>query len=55
MRSMDPSFLERWTEERRLCTIIESEHSSNEQKYDALIELAFLSGILTSGALASAA
>ena len=55
VRPADPSFLTRWTEERSLCAIIESEQSSAEQKYDALIELARLSGVLVGDGLANAA
>jgi hypothetical protein len=51
----DASFEARWAEERRLCSIIESGQSSADQKYDALIELALLSGVLVSGGLANAA
>jgi hypothetical protein len=54
-RIADASFEARWAEERRLCAIIESEQSSVEQKYDALIELARLSGVLVSDGLANAA
>jgi hypothetical protein len=55
VRVADASFESRWAEERRLCAIVESEQSSNEQKYDALIELARLSGVLVSDGLANAA
>jgi hypothetical protein len=54
MRAADASFVELWAEERRLCAIIESEHSSVEEKYQALLALADLSGVLVSG-LANAA
>jgi hypothetical protein len=55
VRTADAAFEARWAEERRLCSIIESEQSSLEQKYDALIELALLSGVLVSEGLANAA
>jgi hypothetical protein len=54
VRVADASFIALWTEERRLCAIIESEHSSVEQKYQALVDLADLSGVLVGG-LANAA
>lgn len=54
VRAADASFVELWAEERRLCAIIESEHSSVEQKYQALVDLANLSGVLVGG-LANAA
>jgi hypothetical protein len=55
VRVADAAFEARWAEERRLCAIIDSAQSSNEQKYDALIELALLSGVLVNGGLANAA
>jgi hypothetical protein len=55
VRQADASFLARRAEERRLCAIIESEQSSAEQKYDALMELAHMSGVLVSDGLANAA
>ena len=51
----DSAFAARRAEQQRLCTIIESEQSTVEQKYDALIELAHVSGILLSHELADAA
>jgi hypothetical protein len=54
MRSADASFVARWAEERRLCAIVESEQTSTEEKYQALIDLAYLSGVLADG-LADAA
>ena len=53
-RSRDASFVVRWAEENRLCGIIESEKSSPEEKYQALMDLAYLSGVLVHG-LADAA
>lgn len=55
VKPADPSFLARWEEERRLCAIIESNQSSPEQKYDALIQIAYISGIFVTGGLANAA
>lgn len=54
VRAAETSFALRWAEERRLCGIIESERSSMEEKYQALLELAYLSGVLVNG-LADAA
>ncbi len=54
-RPVDPAFLARWAEERRLCAIIESETSSIDEKYNALIELAYLTGVLVGAGLANAA
>jgi hypothetical protein len=53
-RASDASFLAMWTEESRLCAIIESEQTSPEDKYQALVDLAYLSGVLVHG-LADAA
>lgn len=53
-RCTDPAFLMKWTEERRLCAIIESAQTSPEEKYQALLDLAYLSGVLVH-ALADAA
>ena len=50
VRTADPAFVAKWKEERRLCGIIESEESSTEEKYEALLELARLSGVLASAA-----
>jgi hypothetical protein len=55
MRSADAAFAARWSEEHRLCAIIESEQSSTDEKYQALIELADLSGVLVGSGLANAA
>jgi hypothetical protein len=55
LRPPDPSFSARWAEERRLCAIIESETSSIDAKYNALIELAYLSGVLVNNSFADAA
>jgi len=49
IRAADPSFVARWAEEHRLCDIIESEQASIEEKYQALIDLACLSGVLAGG------
>ena len=38
-----------WTEERRLCAIVESDQTSPEEKYQALVDLAFLSGVFVRG------
>jgi hypothetical protein len=38
----------KWAEESRLCAIIESEQTSPEEKYQALVDLAQLSGLLAS-------
>ena len=54
LRAADASFVTRWAEESRLCGIIESEQTSPEEKYQALIDLAYLSGLLVHG-LADAA
>jgi hypothetical protein len=54
LRSADASFVVRWAEENRLCAIIESVESSPEEKYQALIDLAYMSGVLVHG-LAEAA
>jgi hypothetical protein len=43
-----------WAEERRLCAIVESEETSSEEKYKALIDLAYFSGVFVDG-LAEAA
>jgi hypothetical protein len=53
-RADDVTFLKRWTEETRLCAIIESPQTSPEDKYQALVDLAYLSGVLVQG-LADAA
>lgn len=45
-RPSDPSLVAKWTEESRLCAIIESEQTSPEEKYQALLDLASLSGVL---------
>jgi hypothetical protein len=54
LRDADASFIVRWTEESRLCGIIESDQTSLEEKYQALVDLAYLSGVLVPG-LADAA
>ena len=54
LRAADPAFVMRWTEERRLCSIIESEQTSPEEKYQALIDLARITGVIADG-LADAA
>jgi hypothetical protein len=54
LRAADASFVVRWAEESRLCGIIESEQTSPEEKYQALIDLAKMSGVLVDG-LANAA
>ena len=46
LRSADAAFVDRWAEETRLCAIIESHESSPEEKYQALIDLAYISGVL---------
>jgi len=50
VRNADAAFVAKWAEERRLCVIIESEQSSTEEKYEALLELARLSGVLANAA-----
>ena len=55
--SSNPRFIEAvsaspeavWTDERKLCAIIESDQTSPEEKYQALVDLAFLSGVLVRG------
>jgi hypothetical protein len=47
-RAADTAFLMKWTEETRLCAIIDSEQASTEEKYQALLDLAYLSGVLVS-------
>src|ERR1017187_10422485 len=54
LRAADASFVTRWAEESRLCGIIESEQTSPEEKYQALIDLAYLSGLLVHGLLDAA-
>lgn len=49
------SFRVKYAEECRLCGIIESEQSTAEEKYRALIQLAYLSGALAANGLADAA
>jgi hypothetical protein len=49
-----PSSAMKWTEEKRLCRIIESEQTSSDEKYQALMDLAKISGVLVRG-LADAA
>jgi hypothetical protein len=49
IRSTDASIVAMRAEERRLCDIIESEQTSTEEKYQALIDLASLSGVLVDG------
>jgi hypothetical protein len=48
MRAEDASFVAKWAEEDRLCAIIESERTSTEEKYQALMRLAYLSGVFVS-------
>jgi hypothetical protein len=48
MRAENASFVAKWAEEDRLCAIIESEGASTEEKYQALISLACLSGMFVS-------
>jgi hypothetical protein len=55
VRRLDASFAAKYAEERRLCGIIESEQSTTDEKYQALVELAYLSGVLAGGGLANAA
>jgi hypothetical protein len=54
LRAADASFVVRWAEECRLCSIIESDQTSLEEKYQALIDLARITGVLVDG-LADAA
>jgi hypothetical protein len=55
VRTSDASFIARREEERRLCAVIESEQSSTDEVYQALIKLACMSGVLVSDGLAEAA
>jgi len=54
LRSPDASVAMRWTKEKRLCRIIESEQTSSEEKYQALMDLAKIFGVPVRG-LADAA
>jgi hypothetical protein len=51
----DASLIMRWTQESRLCDIIESKQTSPEEKYQALIDLADISGVVLDHGLADAA
>ena len=48
-RAEYPSSEMMWTEEKRLCRIIESGQTSPEEKYQALMDLANISGVLVRG------
>jgi len=45
----EPSSVMMWTEEKRLCRIIESDQTSPDEKYQALLDLAKISGVLVRG------
>ena len=37
-------------QKEELCSVIESEHTTPEEKYESLVSLAYMTGILTSAA-----
>lgn len=54
LRAVEASVAAVYAEEDRLCAIVDSQNATPDQKYEALVELARISGILT-GKLADAA